>query len=129
MKTVIAHLSGLFSAIRDDLEGTFTPGDESFAQSAFDRAEQGLAASRAALSPEPEPFNRFQQTAFDNYSDLLPCSGPEDVPGCGDTLFQFLMVELSTKEDCDSASEAVKRLDTAINDLLKVRGALVQLGN
>lgn len=129
MKNVIQHMSGLFSAIRDDLDGCFKPGDESFAEYAFNRAGQGLDAANAALNPETVPFNRFQQVAFENYSDLLPASGPEEVPDCGDTLFQFLMIELSTNEDCDSASEAVKRLDNAIRDLLNVRTAMAQLGD
>lgn len=41
-----------------------------------------------------------------------------------DTLFTFLMIELSTSEDCDSRDEAVRRVDTAIDNLRDVLEAL-----
>ncbi len=36
---------------------------------------------------------------------------------CGDSLFRFLMIELSTEEDCDSAEEAINRLENAREDI------------
>jgi hypothetical protein len=36
---------------------------------------------------------------------------------CGDTLFHFLMVELSSAEDCHSPEEAMARLERARADI------------
>jgi hypothetical protein len=36
---------------------------------------------------------------------------------CGDTLFEFLMLELSDAEDCDSLEEAVRRVESACRQL------------
>jgi len=37
----------------------------------------------------------------------------DELNDCGDTLFIFLMKELSSAEDCDSAYEATQRLENA----------------
>ncbi len=36
---------------------------------------------------------------------------------CGDTLFAFLMIELSDREDCDSLEEAIRRVRSARDQL------------
>lgn len=43
---------------------------------------------------------------------------------CGDTLFKFLMIETACAEDCDSATEAVSRLERAIEDIGGALGAV-----
>lgn len=43
-----------------------------------------------------------------------------DIDLCGDALFQFLMIELSTKEGCDTWDDAAARMDFALRDLLDV---------
>jgi hypothetical protein len=40
-----------------------------------------------------------------------------DLERCGDTLFIFLMLELSDAEDCDSSDEAIRRLESARRQL------------
>lgn len=36
---------------------------------------------------------------------------------CGDTLFAFLMLELSDAEDCDTLEEAIRRVESARRQL------------
>lgn len=44
-----------------------------------------------------------------------------DITLLGDTLLQFVLIELSDTEDCDSQEEAVNRIDRALSDLEKLR--------
>ncbi len=44
----------------------------------------------------------------------------------GDTLLNFLMVELSTEEDCDEADVAIQRLTTARDDIARLIDILEQ---
>ncbi len=37
----------------------------------------------------------------------------EELADCGDTLFEFLMIELSDQEDCEDQEEAVRRMAQA----------------
>jgi hypothetical protein len=41
----------------------------------------------------------------------------DELRHCGDTLFVFLMLELSGDEDCCSANEAMQRLESARSQL------------
>jgi hypothetical protein len=41
----------------------------------------------------------------------------EELAECGDTLFEFLMVELGDQEGCDSDEEAVRRVTRARDQL------------
>ena len=41
----------------------------------------------------------------------------DDLDQCGDTLFVFLMLELSDAEDCDSTDEAIRRMESARRQL------------
>lgn len=43
---------------------------------------------------------------------------------CGDTLFAFLMLELSDAEDCDSIEEAIRRIGSACRQLDEALDAL-----
>ncbi|MGH6797139.1 MAG: hypothetical protein ACRECP_01870 [Methylocella sp.] len=47
-----------------------------------------------------------------------------DLDQCGDTLFVFLMLELSDTEDCDSPEEAIRRIEIARRQLGDVIDAL-----
>lgn len=46
---------------------------------------------------------------------------------CGDGLLQFLMIELSTAEDCESPHDALARIQSAINQLNEVCDGLGKL--
>lgn len=48
----------------------------------------------------------------------------KDLEGCGDDLFQLLMVELSTSEGCKTYEEALGRIHAIVRDVLVVQGAL-----
>ena len=48
----------------------------------------------------------------------------EQLDQCGDTLFEFLMIELSDTEDCDTQEEAIRRLESARRQLDEALGAL-----
>lgn len=78
-------------------------------------------------------MNQFQRIAYDAYDSVLmkelediDPTRPivEQLQEYGDTLFTFIMVELSTSEGCNTADEAVRRLDTAIRQLEAVRDAI-----
>ncbi|MYM92364.1 hypothetical protein [Duganella vulcania] len=70
------------------------------------------------------PWDQFQQVVIASYNngDHL-AQDPADVRNVGDTLLTFLLLELSEKEDCDSVSTAIDRLNSAISQLEKVRDA------
>lgn len=57
-------------------------------------------------------------------SDLDWMTTLADTQHAGDTIFTAIMVELDRKEDCTDAEEAVKRLDSIIEDLMKARDAI-----
>ena len=49
------------------------------------------------------------------------------LPTCGDGLFRFLMIELSSGEDCDSIESAIRRCQAAEEQIAEVRAALEKL--
>ena len=60
-----------------------------------------------------------------DYADLAEKGemSAEDLDGCGDTLFRFLMVELADGEDCDTLEEAIRRCESArqqLNEAIRV---------
>ncbi len=63
-------------------------------------------------------MNRFQVQATAAYADgaYAPLANSEtwrkDVDELGDGLFRYLVLELSTKEDCESWTEAIIRTET-----------------
>jgi len=50
----------------------------------------------------------------------------QQLASCGDGLIRFLLVELSTKEDCDSLATAYQRIQTAIANLQAVASLVEQ---
>lgn len=52
---------------------------------------------------------------------------PEELAACGDTLFRFLMIELSTQEGCNSDEEAIRRCESACRDIEEVIKAIAAL--
>lgn len=75
-------------------------------------------------------MNRFQACAALAYADghFGPLANSEtwrrEVDELGDGLFRYLMLELSTREDCETWPEAMKRVDDAIHNLEKVLAAM-----
>jgi hypothetical protein len=59
---------------------------------------------------------------IDDYAQLR-----QELSECGDTLFAFLMIELSEAEDCENLDTAMQRIDTAINDLGQVFDVLREM--
>jgi hypothetical protein len=51
----------------------------------------------------------------------------DQLDGCGDTLFEFLMLELFDAEDCGSLEEAVRRIESARRQLDNALGVLEAL--
>lgn len=45
----------------------------------------------------------------------------------GDTLFNFVMIELDMNEGCETLEDAKRRIDVSIEDLQRVRAALDEL--
>ena len=64
-------------------------------------------------------LNPFQRACANVYGggDFAHVQNVEEAREGGDTLFTFLMIELASTEGCDSAEEAVRRLDMAIADI------------
>jgi hypothetical protein len=80
--------------------------------------------TKAKKQQPPRVFDEFQQVVADSYvGGEFAGNSPDDINDCGDTLFAFLMAELSVKEDCSGFGEAIRRLDTAIRELNEVRDA------
>jgi len=50
-----------------------------------------------------------------------------DLDTCGDALFRFLMVELADSEDCDTLEEAIRRCESARQQIDDAIGALEAL--
>jgi len=64
-----------------------------------------------------------------DYADFAETGeiGDSELDQCGDTLFEFLMLEPSDAEDCDSLEEALRRVESAwrrLDDALRVLQAL-----
>lgn len=68
-------------------------------------------------------MNRWQEAVCETYSGgeyRYLTRSPlwrERLDGLGDTLFSFLMIELSDAEDCADTETALQRLDNARSDL------------
>lgn len=73
----------------------------------------------------------LQSYATGDFAHLLEIESKESfdaaIDDCGDTLLRFLMIELSTSEDCDSTETAVRRIMTTISDLKVVSDAIESL--
>jgi fumarylacetoacetate (FAA) hydrolase family protein len=74
------------------------------------------------LPPTVMILNAFQKAVLKDYSDgdyayLIEDGAIADVQDLGDTLLTFLMIELSTKEDCDTIEDAQSRMLSAHADI------------
>ncbi|MBY0224657.1 MAG: hypothetical protein K2Q28_02500 [Hyphomicrobium sp.] len=75
-------------------------------------------------------MNRFQVCVTCAYADGAYASlanseaWQRDIDELGDGLFRYLVVELSTKENCETWAEAIERIDHAIHELERVSNAL-----
>lgn len=76
-------------------------------------------------------LNPFQRACADVYGggDFAHVQDVEQVRDAGDTLFTFLMIELASTEGCDSADEAVRRLDMAVADMQATADAIQRGGD
>lgn len=66
-------------------------------------------------------FAPWQDIVMESYPDAEECFYQH----CEDGLLDFLLVELSTQEDCDTLQQAIQRVETAIQELQLVRDALI----
>lgn len=71
-------------------------------------------------------FNPFQKSVAQNYcgGDFSHVSTTEEAKEVGDTLFYFLIVELSTTEGCNNADDARQRLYNASQQVLECHNAI-----
>jgi len=70
-------------------------------------------------------FNQPQRIVANVYADgEFDHVQPDEIHDVGDTLFTFLMVELSENEGCEDVVEARRRVDVAIGELAAVREML-----
>lgn len=71
-------------------------------------------------------LNSFQLLCAQNYGggDFVHVESSTEAHDVGDTLFAFLMVELSTTEGCDGREEAVRRPEMAVSDIQGVIDAI-----
>ncbi|MGN7931782.1 hypothetical protein [Sphingopyxis sp. 22461] len=71
-------------------------------------------------------LNPFQQLCAQSYGggDFAHVESVPQARETGDTLFAFLMIELSESEGCKTREEAVRRLEMAISDIQCVIAAV-----
>ncbi|HEX7855003.1 MAG TPA: hypothetical protein VF503_15040 [Sphingobium sp.] len=71
-------------------------------------------------------LNPIQRICADTYAegDFAHVETLDDAREAGDTLFTFLMIELSSPEGCDSDEEAARRLEMAIDQIRGVADAV-----
>ena len=75
-------------------------------------------------------MNAFQRKACEVYGGGDYAHLVDDIDwktsaiGCGDTLFQFILIELSDAEDCSDLATACERMDSAQRDIGVVLRAL-----
>lgn len=76
-------------------------------------------------------LNPYQRACADAYGsgDFAHVESLDDAREAGDTLFTFLMIELSSSEGCDDRDEAVRRLDMAVADIQGVAEAVQRGGS
>ncbi|PJG47228.1 hypothetical protein CAF53_02460 [Sphingobium sp. LB126] len=65
------------------------------------------------------PFQRACAAVFSG-GDFSHVETIQQARDMHDTLFTFLMIELSTSEDCNSRDEAIRRLEAAVADIEQV---------
>jgi hypothetical protein len=74
-------------------------------------------------------LNPFQLLCAQTYGegDFAHIESVEQARDVGDTLFVFLMIELSLSEGCESTDEALCRLEIAKADIGRVIDAIDQM--
>lgn len=120
------HVTQSGSCVVSDDGTDFIEGDTDWGDaSSCECRECGHTGTVRQFRGEPDPvFDEFQQIVAASYEGgEFDGHSPDDIDDCGDTLFAFLMIELSVKEDCSGFEEAISRLDTAIRELNIVRDA------
>lgn len=71
-------------------------------------------------------FNRAQRIVANVYGGGdFDHVQPDEIHDVGDTLFTFLMVELSDDEGCYNVGEARRRVRMAIDQLVEIEEALL----
>ena len=90
-----------------------------------------LAADKSSPENAPHPFlNQAQIACITHYSSgdysyLLHIDSQDSfdlaLNSCFDSLFKFLMSELSARNDCNDIGTATSRLETAIAEILAVK--------
>lgn len=74
---------------------------------------------------QPEAFNDSQEILLETYDDgWHMVETPKDVLDCEDALLSFLLVELSSVEDCDTKREAAHRVGRILKQLEAVHEKL-----
>lgn len=68
---------------------------------------------------DSDNLDDIQTFVAENYEDgeFSQAQSMSEVKSAGDTLFTYLMIELSRKEDCDSTETAVSRINRSIEQL------------
>lgn len=71
-------------------------------------------------------LNAYQRAVKATYAngEFAHVKSIDDAHDVGDTLFAFLMVELSDREGCDSVEDAAQRLESAIKQLSEAHEAI-----
>lgn len=74
-------------------------------------------------------MNIFQRIAADTYGDgdFSYIANSAQAQNIGDSLFTFIINELSTDEGCEDRETALARLDTAIRDIQKIQNRVENL--
>lgn len=74
-------------------------------------------------------LNPFQIICAQTYGggDFAHIGSVEQARNAGDTLFAFLMIELSSSEGCESREDALRRPEMATADIGRVIDAIDQM--
>jgi len=76
-------------------------------------------------------INEFQSAVLTDYADgdfaFLKTRDETDIGTLRDGLLKFILIELSTEEDCDSVNTAIDRLTLARDDIDVCLGAMIKI--
>ena len=74
-------------------------------------------------------LNKAQKICRKNYAsgDFNYCASAEEARDIGDSLFGFLMTELSDEEDCIGRDTALARMANVVREVSEVQVALIKL--
>lgn len=96
----------------------------------FDKLVESGSLKRTHQPSNLSDLNKQQKIAVESYAlgDFSHVDSLHDAEGVGDTLFLFIMRELSDDEDCESMDAAVKRMKNAMSEIQRLITALEQKG-